>query len=79
MPVVLVVGPYRFGFYALDRGERPHVHVRGGGGHAKLWLQPVELATSRGYPRHRLVALVAIATEHEVFPLEQWDRFFGDN
>ena len=28
MPIVLRIGPYRFGFFASDIDEPPHVHVK---------------------------------------------------
>lgn len=40
MPTVLRLGPYRFFFYSVDRGEPPHVHVRRDRGTAKFWLDP---------------------------------------
>lgn len=40
MPTVLRDGPYRFFFYASDRGEPPHVHVQRELMVAKFWLTP---------------------------------------
>jgi len=40
MPTILRVGPNRFFFYASDRAEPVHVHVEGGDGTAKFWLDP---------------------------------------
>ncbi|MEI8334577.1 MAG: DUF4160 domain-containing protein, partial [Chloroflexota bacterium] len=53
VPTLLVVGPYRFFIFMGDCAERPHVHVEGGGGgEAKVWLEPsVRLAATRGYTR----------------------------
>jgi hypothetical protein len=54
MPTVLRAGPYRFFFYSGDRGEPPHVHVGREANVAKLWIDPVRLAWSRGYPSFEL-------------------------
>ena len=43
MPTVLREGPYRFFFYASDRVEPPHVHVRRENRVGKFWLDPVQL------------------------------------
>ena len=37
---------YRFFFWSGDRGEPPHVHVKKGAAEAKVWLDPVALATA---------------------------------
>jgi hypothetical protein len=36
MPIVLRLKGYRFGFYASDADEPPHVHVKKNGKHAKF-------------------------------------------
>ena len=41
MPTVLRIGPYRFGFYASDRNEPSHVHVKRERKEAKFWIDPV--------------------------------------
>jgi hypothetical protein len=78
MPIVLRIGPYRFGFFASDSGEPPHIHVRRERRRAKFWLQPsVRLATSNRFAEHELNALRQVVIEHRDFFLEQWDDFFG--
>jgi len=52
MPVVLTIGPYKFFFYSNEGAPRkaPHIHVRGGGGEAKLSLAPpCEVLENVGY------------------------------
>jgi hypothetical protein len=51
MPTVLRVGPYRLFFYSSDGGEPAHVHIERDPCVAKVWLEPVRLARSRGYGR----------------------------
>ena len=48
MPTILRSGALRFFFYSLENAEPLHVHVESGDAAAKSWLEPVELARSRG-------------------------------
>ena len=54
MPAILRAGPFRFFFYASDRGEPPHVHVERDNRIAKFWLDPVRLQRAGGLRRHEL-------------------------
>ena len=54
MPTVLRLGPYRFFFVSLDRGEPPHIHVRRGNMVAKFWLEPVVMERDGGFSRLEL-------------------------
>jgi len=51
VPTLLEVEGFRFYFFSLEGNEPPHVHVRKGGGKAKLWLSPVELVYARGFTK----------------------------
>ena len=46
------IGPYRFHFFANERGEPRHVHVERDDSEAKFWLDPVELAANEGFRAH---------------------------
>lgn len=48
MPTVLRVQGFRFHFWSHEPNEPPHVHVDQGGASAKVWLQPVTLASNAG-------------------------------
>lgn len=53
MPTLLAEDGYAFRSFSSDGGEPPHVHVRGNGGIAKIWLVPtVRIADHRGYDPH---------------------------
>ena len=54
MPTVLRIGLYRFFFYSNENNEPPHIHVEDAEKVAKYWLEPVELASSRGFRSHEL-------------------------
>jgi len=72
MPTLLVVEGYRFFFFSNERDEPPHVHVRRGGGLAKIWLEPVRLAHSQGLHPAELRRARQLATEHEATFRERW-------
>ena len=54
MPTILRIGSLRFYFYSEERREPPHVHLERGAAVAKYWLNPVSLASSRGFRIHEL-------------------------
>jgi len=67
---------YEYRFFSADRVEPPHVHVRGNGGSAKLWLPTLEVATSRGYNQRQLRQIVEIAQRRRNDFLDRWHEFF---
>ena len=77
MPTVLRIRGYRFGFYAADWHEPPHVHVSKRGCAAKLWVRPVELESNYGFRPDELRTIVRILERHENEILQAWDEFFG--
>ena len=77
MPTVLREGPYRFFFYASDRGEPSHIHVQRERMVAKFWLSPVRLASNGDFGRAEINHLQRIVTDHRVEFQEAWDDFFG--
>ena len=78
MPVVMRERGYRFEFYASDRLERPHIHVKKNGKHAKVWLWPgVEIEFSRRYKPHEVNRILGIVQENLETLLEAWNGFFG--
>ncbi len=77
MPTVLRIGPYRFFFVSLDRGEPPHIHVRREGMVAKFWLDPVVLQQAGGFNRTEISAIAKLVQEHRKTFLEGWYEFFG--
>jgi hypothetical protein len=77
MPTVLRVGPYRFFFVSLDRGEPPHVHIRRENKVAKFWLDPLALQRAGGYSRSELNTITSMLVEHRDTLLESWHEFFG--
>ncbi len=65
MPTVLRLKGYRFGFYASDANEPPHVHVKKDGKHAKFWLRAeVGLEFNERYRPHELNEIRKIIEEN---------------
>jgi hypothetical protein len=77
MPTILRSGALRFFFYSLENAEPPHVHIESGDATAKYWLEPVELARSRGFRASELTRLRATIIEHRSEFLEAWHAHFG--
>jgi hypothetical protein len=76
MPTVLRVGPYGFVFFSSDRGEPPHIHVRRDKNVAKYWLQPISIATNRGFAQHELNDIERIILQYQTQLVEAWNEFF---
>ncbi len=78
MPTVLIVGPYRFFFYAGDRDEPQHIHVERGDNVAKFWLDPIRLQNSGGFNRTEINRLQKIISKHQLQLMEAWNEYFGN-
>jgi hypothetical protein len=77
MPTVLRLGAYRFFFYSSDGGEPPHVHVERDDAIAKFWIDPVRLASSRGFTRAELRDIERLVSGNQATLLEAWNDFFA--
>ena len=77
MPTVAGIGPYRFFFFAGDRAEPRHVHVERDEKNAKFWLDPVNLASNRGFRSHELTVIRRLVEENRDFFTERWNAYFG--
>ena len=77
MPTALRVGPYRFYFFSHEPNEPPHVHVDRDRATAKLRLESLELARSRGFRPKEINAILNLVTEHREQLLEAWHDHFG--
>ncbi len=78
MPTVLQIGPYRFFFYSSDGGEPAHIHVERDDALAKYWLDPVRLATSRGFRSTELRDIERLVGENAATLLEAWHEYFDN-
>ena len=75
MPTIFIEG-YKFRFYSSDVNEPPHVHVIKAENVAKIWLEPVELESNRGYNRSELNRILKLTEEHHTELLEAWNEHF---
>jgi len=77
MPTVLQVGPYRFFFFAGDRSEPRHIHIRRDSCTAKFWLEPRRFAWNRGFSEVEMRRIGAIIGENESLLKDAWLEFFS--
>ena len=77
VPTLLIVEGFRFFFFSNEGTEPPHVHVERGDGHAKYWLEPVELVASTRMKLQELRRVRLLVVEHETEFREKWREHFG--
>lgn len=80
MPVVFRYKGFRYFFYSNEGSPREpaHVHVRAGGGEAKLWLEPqVRVAASYGFDAGTLRELTEVAQANREMIERTWNDYFG--
>ena len=79
-PGVFREGPFIFRFYAGDRGEPPHIHVRhSSGAAAKFWLdQDVSLERNDGMRPQYVRRAQRLIEENRDRCLEKWHDYFAD-
>jgi len=77
MPTIQRVGPYRFFFYAGDRGEPPHIHVERDDHVGKFWLDPVRFHSSGGFRRTEIHRIQKIVEETHETLMEAWYDYFS--
>jgi len=77
MPTIFKKGPYRFFFYAGDKGEPRHVHVERDDKIAKFWLEPIRMHSSGGFSRAEISKIQEIIEEYHVRFVEVWNDYFG--
>ncbi len=72
-----IEGPYDIYFTSHDLGEPAHVHVDREHMAAKLWLNPVSVASNFGYSRHELRRIERLVSDNQQLCLRKWNEFFG--
>jgi hypothetical protein len=77
VPTILRVQGYRVYFWSHEPNGPPHVHLDKGGASAKVWLQPVLLASNAGYPARVLGIILRLVREYHPKLLESWHEYFG--
>jgi Domain of unknown function (DUF4160) len=82
MPVVFRHGGLRYFFFSNEGTPResPHVHAKGGGRDAKIWIEPeISVAESFGFNSRELAAIIRIVTENRDLILRAWHDHFGND
>jgi hypothetical protein len=77
VPTVLRSHGFKLFFYASDRNEPPHVHVRRGDGEAKYWLEPLALEYSERFTRAEARRVRKIVRTNRELLKERWNEYFG--
>ncbi len=77
MPEILRVAGYRFFFFSREGNERRHIHVEQAERYAKFWLEPIELAESRGFRGSELRELHSIIAADQQQFITAWDEHFN--
>ena len=77
MPTIFRIGPFRFYFFSHEPNEPPHVHVDRDAATIKVWLEPVEVAKSRGFRAHEIGGIVKMVEDNRERLLEAWHEYFG--
>jgi hypothetical protein len=76
VPAILRTQGFRIYFWSHEPNEPPHVHLDKGGASAKVWLDPVALASNVGDPAHELGVILRLVRAHQPELLEAWHEFF---
>jgi hypothetical protein len=61
---VLRIRGYRFFFFSREGNEPRHIHVEQAECYAKFWLEPISLASSRGFRSSKLRELHILIEKH---------------
>ena len=77
MPTILRIQGFRLYFWSREPNEPAHVHVDRAGASAKVWLQPVTLASNAGFPARELTVILVLVRERQTELQGAWDEFFG--
>jgi hypothetical protein len=81
MPVVFRESGLSYFFYSNEGMPREarHIHVRGGGRDAKIWLEPeIAIADSYGFNSHDLSTILHVVAENRDLILRAWHEHFGN-
>ncbi len=81
MPVVFRHAGLRYYFFS-NEGQPPeaiHIHVKGGGRDAKIWLEPeISIADSYGFNSRELSNILRTVAENRDLILRAWHDHFGN-
>jgi hypothetical protein len=81
MPVVFRQSGLRYYFFSNEGQppEAPHIHIKGGGRDAKIWLEPeISIADSYGFNPRELSNILRAVAESRDLILRAWHDHFGN-
>ena len=81
MPVVFRKDGLNYFFYSNEGSPRepPHIHVRGGGRDAKIWLEPeISVADSYGFNSGELGRILLIVQQNRTLFWKAWHEHLSD-
>lgn len=81
MPVVFREGGLRYYFFSNEGTPREsrHIHVKGRGCDAKIWLEPeISIAGSYGFNARELSGILRLVAVNRDRILRAWDEHFGN-
>ena len=76
MPEVRRIRGYRFFFFSREGNEPRHIHVEQAEHYAKFWLEPIKLASSRGFSAAELREIHSLIAEHRATLIIAWNEHF---
>jgi Domain of unknown function (DUF4160) len=81
MPVVFRERGLRYFFFSNEGAprERPHIHIKGGGRDAKIWLDPLSVADSYGFNSREIARIIQVVMDNRDLILRAWHEHFGDS
>lgn len=80
MPVVFRQSGLRYYFFSNEGAppEPAHIHIKGGGRDAKIWLAPdIAIADSYGFNSRELSTILRIVTDNRDLLLKAWHEHFS--
>jgi hypothetical protein len=80
VPLVFRKGGLRYFFFSNEGSPRepPHIHVKGGGSDAKIWVEPeIAIAESYGFSSAQLARILETVLDNRDVILQAWDDHFG--
>ena len=81
MPVVFRQSGLRYYFFSNEGQppEAPHIHIKGGGRDAKVWLEPeISIVDSYGFNPRELSTILRVVVENRDLILRAWHDHFGN-
>jgi hypothetical protein len=81
MPVVFREGGLSYYFFSNEGSPREpvHIHVRGGGRDAKIWVKPeIAVADSYGFSSGELARILDTIARHRPLIVKAWHEHFSE-